>query len=470
MSDKGANEFASIRCPNCKEPIPISDALQHELAERAESKVRREIGRLEAAIATREQELESRETALAASERQLEERVRERLAPERALLNARETALVAAEAAVDARVRERLASERSDLEERLRSAARAEVAVELSDLRSARLSAEDNLRVSQQAELRLRQEKRDLDAQKATLELEVVRRIEAERTAIREQAISDAEEGHRLKDAEKDRKLQDVLRLNDELRRKVQQGSQQAQGDVLETSLEELLRAQFPLDTIDAVARGVHGADLLQRVYTRSGHFCGAIVWESKNTKNWNEDWIEKLKDDQREARADVAVIVSTVMPRDVSGCGVRDGVWITDTRTALGLATALRSGLIELAVTRRAVAGKNEAVDVLFTYLTGPEFRQRVEAILRTFADMQADLDEERRVWARRWARRGKQISRVVENTGAMYGDLQGLLGASLSPIPALEHGEADIVDTVEVEPGGRPLSADAPDAAGVS
>jgi hypothetical protein len=341
--------------------------------------------------------------------------------------------------------------------------------VELSDLRSARLSAEANLRASQQAELRLLQEKRDLDAQKAALELEVVRRIEAEQTVIREQAISDAEEEHRLKDAEKDRKLQDVLRLNDELRRKVQQGSQQAQGEVLESSLEELLRAQFPLDTIDAVAKGVHGADLLQRVYTRSGHCCGAIVWESKNTKSWNEGWVEKLKDDQREARADLAVLVSTVMPRDVSGCGVRDGVWITDTRTALGLATALRSGLVELAVTKRAVAGKNEAVDVLFTYLTGPEFRQRVEAIVRTFADMQADLEEEKRVWARRWARRGKQISRVVESTGAMYGDLQGLLGASLLPIAALEHGEAEIADTVEFEPGVGTLSPGAPDAAGV-
>jgi hypothetical protein len=143
--------------------------------------------------------------------------------------------------------------------------------------------------------------------------------------------------------------------------------------------------------------------------------------------------------------------------------------VWITDTRTALGLATALRSGLVELAVTKRAVAGKNEAVDVLFTYLTGPEFRQRVEAIVRTFADMQADLEEEKRVWARRWARRGKQISRVVESTGAMYGDLQGLLGASLLPIAALEHGEAEIADTVEFEPGGGTLSVGAPDAAGV-
>jgi hypothetical protein len=140
-----------------------------------------------------------------------------------------------------------------------------------------------------------------------------------------------------------------------------------------------------------------------------------------------------------------------------VSGCAVREGVWIAETRIAVGLATALRNGLVELTVTRRALAGKNEAVEVLFAYLTGPEFRQRVEAIVRTFADMQTDLDEEKRVWARRWAKRGKQIARVMETTSGMYGDLQGLLGSSLPPIVALEHGENELVQALPAN-----LSAD--------
>jgi hypothetical protein len=130
-------------------------------------------------------------------------------------------------------------------------------------------------------------------------------------------------------------------------------------------------------------------------------------------------------------------------LPKGVSGCAVREGVWIADVRVALGLATALRNGVVDLAVTRRAVAGKNQAVEVLFAYLTGPEFRARVEVIVRTFADMQIDLEEEKRVWARRWAKRSKQISRVSESTGGMYGDLQGLLGSSLPPMAALEQGE---------------------------
>lgn len=451
MSDiRAANEFEKIRCPNCGEAIAISEALQHQLTEQAEARARDEVARREKALATREGHVKDREAALEDSENQIEKRVRERLGAEQALLKAREVAVTAAETAVDARVRERLATERGALEESLRTLARAEVAVELTDLRASRCDIEKKLNDSQQAELRLRHEKRDLESQNNTLELGVARRIDAERNAIREQAIKDTVEEHRLKDAEKDRKLQDVLRLNDELRRKVQQGSQQTQGEVLESTLEELLKAHFPLDTIEPVAKGTNGADVLQRVYTRSGHYCGAVVWESKNTKHWSDGWIEKLKDDQREAKADLAVLVSAALPKEVSGCGVREGVWVADARVAIGLATALRNGLIELAVARRAVAGKNEAVEVLFAYLTGPEFRQRVEVIVRTFADMQGDLEEEKRVFARRWGKRGKQIARVIESTAGMYGDLQGLLGSSLTPIAALEQGEHDVVDAI--------------------
>jgi hypothetical protein len=459
MSDiRATNEFEKIRCPNCGAAIAISEALQHQLTEQAEARVRAEVARREKALATREGHVKSRETAVEDAASQIEKRVQERLGPEQASLKAREVAVAAAETVIDARVRERLATERAALEESLRSLARAEVAVELTDLRASRLDIEKRLKDSQQAELQLRRERRDLEAQKNILELGVARRVDAERTAIREQAIKDTVEEHRLKDAEKDRKLQDVLRLNDELRRKVQQGSQQTQGEVLESALEELLKAHFPLDKIEPVAKGTHGADVLQRVYTRSGHYCGAIVWESKNTKHWTDGWIEKLKDDQREAKADLAVLVSAVLPKEMSGCGVCEGVWVADARVAIGLATALRNGLIELAVTRCAVAGKNETVEVLFAYLTGPEFRQQVEVIVRTFADMQADLEEEKRVFARRWGKRGKQIARVIESTAGMYGDLQGLLGSSLAPIAALDQGEEAVADAI----GGEAVAGD--------
>src|SRR5262249_27825616 len=201
-----------------------------------------------------------------------------------------------AEAQLEEKVRQRIDQERQALEERAFKHASQQVhaafEVEIADLRAESFEKEKKLKEAQAAELQLRKEKRELEEQKQALALDVARRIDAERATIREAVQKEADDAHRLKDAEKDRKLQDAIRVNDELRRKLQQGSQQAQGEVLECSVEEFLKANFPFDTIEPVAKGVRGADVLQRVYSRSGNYCGAILWESKNTKNWNDGWI----------------------------------------------------------------------------------------------------------------------------------------------------------------------------------
>lgn len=493
MTELGHETLIDVRCPTCGTVIPVTEALQHQIAEHCETKIRSEVLRQQKALTAREAELKTREATIELAETQVEDRVKQQLEKERAALEAKLRVDVRAgvdveladlravstererkvkqlqqselqlrkekrelqeqkqqvETQVEEKVRQRVAEERQAVEERAFAQAsqqvRADVEVELTDLRAGAAEKDKKLKEAHEAELVLRKQKRELEAQKQALALDVTRRVDAERAKIREDAQREADEAHRLKDAEKDRKLQDAIRANDELRRKLQQGSQQAQGEVLEATLEEFLKANFPFDTVEPVAKGVRGADVLQRVYSRSGNYCGAILWESKNTKNWNDGWIEKLKDDQRNAKADVAVVVSTALPKDVSGCGCREGIWLAEARLVLGLATALRNGITELAATKRAVAGKNEAVEVLFAYLTGPEFRQRVEVIVRTFGDMQADLEEEKRVAARRWAKREKQIARVTENTSAMYGDLQGLLGSSMQGIPLLEDGSEE-------------------------
>lgn len=500
MTQLGQETLIDVRCPNCGTVIPVTEALQHQIAEHCETKIRSEVLRQQKAFTAREAGLKTREATIELAETRIEDRVKQQLEKERAALEAKVRVDVragvdveladlravstererkvkqlqqselqlrkekrelqeqkqAVETQVEEKVRQRVAEERQALEERAFAQAsqqvRADVEVELTDLRAGAAEKDKKLKEAQEAELVLRKQKRELEAQKHSLALDVTRRVDAERAKIREDAQREADEAHHLKDAEKDRKLQDAIRANDELRRKLQQGSQQAQGEVLEATLEDFLKANFPFDTLEPVAKGVRGADVLQRVYSRSGNYCGAILWESKNTKNWNDGWIEKLKDDQRNAKADVAVVVSTALPKDVSGCGCREGVWLAEARLVLGLATALRNGITELAATKRAVAGKNEAVEVLFAYLTGPEFRQRVEVIVRTFGDMQADLEEEKRVAARRWAKREKQIARVTENTSAMYGDLQGLLGSSMQGIPMLEDG-SDEEPTAVVE-----------------
>jgi len=191
-------------------------------------------------------------------------------------------------------------------------------------------------------ELQLRKEKRDLEIAKKNLELEVARKVDAERQHIREDALKEAAEQHRLKDAEKDHKLQEALKMNEELNRKLQQGSQQTQGEVLELDLEDVLRDCCRFDEILPVPKGVRGADVLQRVNSRSGVCCGLIIWEAKRTKNWSDTWISKLKGDQQEAKADIAVLVTDVLPKDIDCFGMRDRVWITVPRHVPSLVAAL--------------------------------------------------------------------------------------------------------------------------------
>ena len=200
----------------------------------------------------------------------------------------------------------------------------------------------------------------------------MARKIDAERAKIQENTTRQLQEEHRLKDAEKDKKLQDAIRVNEELRRKLQQGSQQTQGEVLELELEELIRTNFPLDQIEPVPKGVGGADIIQKVMSKSGNLCGTIVWESKHTKAWSDGWLQKLKDDQRAVKADIAVLISEVLPKDCKHFGQYEGIWISNSQCAVSLAVALRAQLVEVAMTKLAAVGKNEKMETLYQYLSG--------------------------------------------------------------------------------------------------
>jgi hypothetical protein len=182
------------------------------------------------------------------------------------------------------------------------------------------------------------------------------------------------------------------------------------------------------------------GADVIQRVCSPNGQVCGTIIWESKRTKTWSDVWIDKLKEDQREARADIAVIISTVLPKGASSIIQLNGVWVTDYTLAVGLALALRSGLMQIASAKYSLVGKNEKMEMLYEYLAGPEFRQQIEGIVEAFVTMKKDLDSERRSMEKIWAKREKQIERVVKNTSRMYGSLQGIIGSTLPELKSLE------------------------------
>jgi hypothetical protein len=231
-----------------------------------------------------------------------------------------------------------------------------------------------------------------------------------------------------------------MQRQIEELKRKAEQGSQQLQGEVLELDLESQLKAKFPRDTIEPVPKGQFGGDIIQRVFGPHGNLCGTLLWESKRTKNWSDGWLAKLREDQRAAKADLALIVSTALPRGIDGFDLVEGIWIVEPRYFIPVATALRQSIIELAAVRQTREGQQTKMGMVYEYLTGPRFRQRVEAIVEQFAEMHEDLDKERRTMTRLWAKREEQIRGVIDSTAGMYGDLQGIAGKAFREIEGLE------------------------------
>jgi hypothetical protein len=387
--NKSRLSLDTIACPSCGENIPVTETLRQQIVNEARAEMQQEVNKKQRSLASKERDLQTKEAELQKAEHSIEAQVAKRLAEEKTKLERKAVAKGRQEARLEIEVLEREGAEKDR---------------KLQDL--------------QKNELELRKQKRELDSAKHSLDLEVARKIDAERETIRRDALVQANEQHRLNDAEKDKKLADALKMNEDLTRKLQQGSRQTQGEVLELELEDVLRECCPWDEVSPVPRGVRGADVLHKVKSKSGLLCGQIIWEAKHAKNWADSWISKLKNDQQQAKADVAVLVTEIIPDGIDCFGIHDGVWVTAYKYVPGLVIALRNSIEQVTQARRFVASKNETADAIFTYLTGPEFAHRVEAIMRAFIAMKEDLEEEKRVSTRRWARREKQLELVVGNT----------------------------------------------------
>ena len=364
-----------------------------------------------------------------------------------AALREREEALSKAQHTIDEQVGEKLRSERAKIASD--EAKKAKLALqndldqkskEVADLQDVIKQREAKLAEAQQAQADLLRKQRELDDAKRELELTVEKRVQEGLTATREQAKKEAEDGLRLKVIEKEQTIASMQKQIEELKRKAEQGSQQLQGEVQELELEALLREKFPWDTIEPVPKGEHGGDALQRVAGPHGQRCGTIIWESKRTKNWSDGWLAKLREDQRAAKSDIAVIVSQSLPKDVETFGLVENVWVTHTKTVFPLALALRQTLVEVASARQASEGQQTKTEMIYQYLTGPRFRHRVEAIVEAFSTMKEDLDKERKTITKQWAKREEQIDRVMQATAGMYGDLQGIAGKTIQEIEGLE------------------------------
>jgi len=327
-----------------------------------------------------------------------------------------------------------------DRETKLRKQVIDEMNLRLQDVQDELKLKNERLKEAQEKEMILLKRQRELSEREQNFRLELERQLTEKVQKIREDAITKLNDQYRLRDAEKDKKIHDMLRQIEELKVKAEQGSQQSQGEILELELEHLLKQAFRYDEIMPVAKGVKGADVIQNVRTSIGNFCGTIIWESKRTKAWSDGWIQKLKDDQREAKADIAVIVTASLPKEVVHFGYVDGIWVCDFATAMGMATVLRFAIIEQAQIRNTMIGKNEKMELVYSYLSGQEFRQRITAIVEAFKNMKDDLDAEKTAMERIWKKREKQIERVLLNTTRMYGELEGIFGSALPPIMTME------------------------------
>jgi hypothetical protein len=372
----------------------------------------------EDAIAKKEEAIRAEKAILAKARESLDEQVAERLKMERANIAAEEAK----------RARRVLAD---DMNQKNR---------ELTELQEILKQRDDKLAEAQKAHAELIRKQRELDDAKRELDLTIERRVEESLTATREKAKKEAEESLKLKVLEKEETIKSMQKQIEELKRKAEQGSEQRQGEVQELELEAILRERFPHDSIEPVPKGEHGGDVLHRVISPSGQHCGTILWESKRTKNWSDGWLVKLRDDQRAAKAEFAVIVSQALCKGVELFDLIDDVWVTSFSALVPVAIALRHSIIELAIARQAAEGQQTKMQLIYQYLTGPRFRHRVQAIAEKFTDMQADLDKERKTLTKLWAKRQEQIRCVIETTAGMYGDLQGIAGKSLQEVEGLE------------------------------
>lgn len=418
------NAEDKITCPHCDQAFPLREGLSHHLIEQYENEY-------EAMLSKEREELEQRvakeleRKSAKQYQGQLEE-LKEQLQESQAFQEKAKTQL-------------------DEAKKKAAKQAREDADVQLKELKEELSTKDLKLSELRDAEIALRKDKKQVEEQKAEMALDIERKIEAERHLI----VTKANEAFAFKEAELKKKISDAQKSNEELSRKLEQGSQQLQGEVLELEVESLLQQDYPFDHIEPVKKGARGADVIQTVKLRSGSICGKIIWETKRAENWSSNWVPKLKEDLQRVNGDIAVLVSTVFPSQVNDSIVQyEGVWLVRPELVSGLSAALRTVLIESQRQKTVSAGKGEQMEALFDYITSNQFAQRIRAVVENYETMQADLEKEKAAMQRLWKKRETQIGRISDQMLSVCGELQGLSSASapmLEDIAGLEFALQD-------------------------
>lgn len=369
----------TIICPHCKKPIPLTEALSHQIKEKYQRFYKQRLAEEKGKI-----------------EEQLKVELGKKIKKE------------------------------MELEIRDKSN-------EIGELRKQNQSLQEQL-------LELNKLIRQLRTENEKRQLEMEKKLSAEQEKIRVTEQKRIDQEYRMKMLEYEKKIQDVSKANEDLKRKLEQGSQQLQGEVLELELENILRKEFPHDEIKEVPKGVVGADLIQLVKNNYGRDCGSIIWELKRTKVWSDSWINKLKNDQRQVKADIAILISQALPEGVKNFTEKNGIWIGNYDAIFSLSLALRKSLIEISAVKSSIVGRQDKKEVLWNYLTSIEFKQRIEAFYDAYSQLKDDLKKEQEWFRRKWAKQDKNITQLADSILGVHGDLQGIIGKSLPEIKGLE------------------------------
>ena len=340
---------------------------------------------------------------------------------------------------------EEFEKQRAAIETAARKKAGDELSAKLNVLEEEAKLKTQQLQEMQKKELELLRERSALEEKQKNFEMELEKRFLEKRKEIEDSTIKREQELFDLKTREYKLQMEQQHKLIEELKRKSEQGSMQLQGESQETLLEDILKENFPFDLISEVGKGVEGADCIQTIRNNSGLACGKIIYESKRTKTWSNNWVDKLKSDKRNTGADVAILVTQAFPKDMDRFGEKDGIWICGFAEVSSLAHALRSGIINIYVAQKAQEGKGDKMQMLYDFLTGNEFRGQMEAIVEGFMAMKQSITRERVQMEKIWKEREKQLEKVLLSTSGMYGSVKGIAGALVGDIPLLEGATDD-------------------------
>jgi hypothetical protein len=401
-----------IKCPNCQHEFDVEDVLSTEIEKKLQQQYQDKLNESLHRMQADKQQLEEDRKVFEEKKKKENELFAQRLQQERSRLE-------------------------QELQQDLKQKMQLDFDNQIKLLEQNNREQEAKLKEAREKELSYLKKEQELQNKEAELELEIQKKLQAERVHLAEQIRKQEQEKNNLKESESALRMKELemqldsqKKLVEEMKRKADQGSMQLQGEVQELALEELLKATFPFDLIDEVGKGVKGADCIQSVRNHTGQLCGKIIYESKRTEHFTADWIDKLKKDMLSQGADIAVIVTKAMPKDMHQFGERNGVYICQFSEVKSLATVLRNAILKMSELRKSQENKGDKMVALYDYLTSPEFVGQWNAIRDGFRQLRALLQKEREDMEKNFKKKEKQIELIIQNSLYISGSIEGIAG----------------------------------------